>query len=129
MTLEPNASNPHGTSLPERLTRLPELAGDLWWTWNPGAREVFRRLDYSLWRQTAHNPVLMLRQVSPELLEQAARDERFLEIFEAALDALDRARRADDTWWKKRFPDSRGPLGYFSAEFESRRRQPRECSR
>jgi starch phosphorylase len=117
MTLEPNASNPHGTSLPERLTRLPELAGDLWWTWNPGAREVFRRLDYSLWRQTAHNPVLMLRQVSPELLEQAARDERFLEIFEAALDALDRARRADDTWWKKRFPDSRGPLGYFSAEF------------
>ena len=33
--------------LPARLARLPELAHDLWWTWNP-AREVFRRLDYAL---------------------------------------------------------------------------------
>mgnify|MGYP006150539211 CR=1 FL=1 len=39
----------------------PELAADLWWTWNTAAREVFRRLDYPLWRQTAHNPVLMLK--------------------------------------------------------------------
>ncbi|MSO49500.1 MAG: DUF3417 domain-containing protein, partial [Acidobacteria bacterium] len=30
--------------LPERLSRLPELAHDLSWTWNAG-REVFRRLD------------------------------------------------------------------------------------
>ena len=59
-------------NLPERINRLPELATDLWWTWNPQAREVFRRLDYPLWRQTAHNPVLMLRNVSPELLEAAA---------------------------------------------------------
>ena len=39
---------------------------------------MFRRLDYPLWRQTAHNPVLMLRQVSPEMLALAAQDERFL---------------------------------------------------
>ena len=38
----------------------PNLPRDLWWTWNP-AREVFRRLDYALWRQTAHNPVMMLQ--------------------------------------------------------------------
>ena len=61
---------------PERLHRLPELANDLWWTWNPRAREVFRQLDYPLWRQTAHNPVLMLRLISPEMLELAAQDER-----------------------------------------------------
>ena len=54
--------------LPPRLSRLNELAYDLWWSWNPEGREVFRRLDYTLWRQTAHNPVLMLRQVSPEML-------------------------------------------------------------
>jgi len=62
--------------VPERLRRLPELANDLWWTWNARPRDVFRRLDYPLWRQTAHNPVLMLRQVSEELLEASARDER-----------------------------------------------------
>src|SRR6186997_1871656 len=103
--------------VPERLRRLPELASDLWWTWNARPREVFRLLDYPLWRQTAHNPVLMLRHVSPELLELTAKDERFLAVYDAALDALDRARSAQDTWWQHRFPTSSGPIAYFSAEF------------
>ena len=104
-------------NIPERLGRLPELAADLWWTWNTEAREVFRRLDYSLWRQTAHNPVWMLRQVSQEMLNLAAADARFLRIYDAAVDALDAARSAHDTWWQKMFPDVAGPIGYFSAEF------------
>src|SRR4029078_8265171 len=82
------------THIPERITRLPELATDLWGTWNQQGREVFRRLDYLLWRQTAHNPVLMLRLVSQEQLEQAAQDENFLAVYDAAPDALDRERTA-----------------------------------
>ena len=46
--------------LPDRLNRLDELATDLWWSWHTDARMVFRRLDYALWRSTAHNPVRML---------------------------------------------------------------------
>ena len=103
--------------IPERIKRLPELASDLWWTWNPQAREVFRLLDYPLWRQTAHNPVLMLRLISPEMLEGPARDERFLGIYDTAIDALDAARAARDTWWQRRFADSPGTIAYFSAEF------------
>jgi starch phosphorylase len=108
---------PPRTDLPERLKRLPELATDLWWTWNPRAREVYRKLDYPLWRQTAHNPVLMLRLVSSEMLALAATDERFLEVYDAAIEALERARSARDTWWHERFPDSQGSIAYFSAEF------------
>jgi len=104
-------------TIPDRIKRLSELATDLWWTWNPQAREVFRRLDYPLWRQTAHNPVLMLRQVSPDLLEQAATDENFLGLYDAALDALDGARTARDTWWQHRFRETPGSIAYFSAEF------------
>ncbi len=104
-------------NLPERIKRLPELATDLWWTWNPQAREVFRILDYSLWRQTAHNPVLMLRNVSPEVLVAAAKDDRFVAVFDAALEALDRARSARNTWWQHRFHDAGRPIAYFSAEF------------
>ena len=103
--------------LPESIKRLPELASDLWWTWNPQAREVFRRLDYPLWRQTAHNPVLMLRNVSPELLTLASKDDGFLAVYDAALEALDRARSAEDTWWQHRGEESSGPIAYFSAEF------------
>jgi glycogen phosphorylase len=110
-------TNQQGPRIPERLRRLPELATDLWWTWNPKSREVFRRLDYTLWRQTAHNPVLMLRLISEEMLDLATKDERYIGIYDAAVDALDRARSAKDTWWHRRFPEASGPIAYFSAEF------------
>ena len=103
--------------LPDRLRRLPEIAGDLWWTWNTQAREVFRQLDYQLWRQTAHNPVLMLRHVSQEMLNSAVSDAKFLAVYDAAVQALDDARSARATWWQNRYPDVNGPIAYFSAEF------------
>ena len=96
---------------------MPELANDLWWTWNSQAREVFRKLDYPLWRQTAHNPVLMLRLISPELLEQRAQNEPFLRLYDIAIEALDAARATQDTWWHRRYADANGPIAYFSAEF------------
>jgi starch phosphorylase len=105
------------SNLPDRLSRLPELANDLWWTWNAKAREVFRRLDYPLWRQTAHNPALMLRLVSPDLMAQRAQDPDFLALYDAALEALAAARDAHDTWWQRHHHDLHGPIAYFSAEF------------
>ena len=110
-------TSPEFPPIPSRIKRLPELAMDLWWTWNPQAREVFRRLDYALWRQTAHNPVLMLRNTAPELLERYAEDNRFLAVYDEAVDALDAARTARDTWWRHRFAATDGPIAYFSAEF------------
>ena len=103
--------------LPERIKRLPELANDLWWTWNTAAREVFRHLDYALWRQTAHNPVRMLRSVSPEQLALFVKNEQHLNTYDAAIEALDRARSAHDTWWQHHYKDEAGPIAYFSAEF------------
>jgi glycogen phosphorylase len=112
-----HVSDSQAPALPDRLRRLPELASDLWWTWNSKPREVFRKLDYPLWRQTAHNPVLMLRLISPDLLAYAAGDAEFLALYDEALAALDAARSARDTWWQHRHPEGQGPVAYFSAEF------------
>ena len=71
MSIEPNHFT--GVALPERIARLGELAQDLRWTWNRNARELFRRLDYQMWRRTAHNPVRMLRLLSAEQLLEASR--------------------------------------------------------
>ena len=103
--------------IPDRIRRLPEIAGDLWWTWHTEAREVFRQLDYQLWRQTAHNPVLMLRNISQEMLNSAAADAKYLATYDATIAALDKARSAKDTWWQKTYPDVSGTIAYFSAEF------------
>jgi len=110
-------TNPQSPQLPERINRLRELAYDLWWTWNAEARDVFRRLDYTLWRQTAHNPVLMLRNVSAEQLAILANDGEFLRVYDSALNALDRARARENTWWQKEIGNESGSIAYFSAEF------------
>ena len=105
-------------NLPDRISGLRKLAFDLWWTWNEKGREVFRRLDYPVWRLTEHNPVRMLQIVPRERLEQAAADPSFLAVYDAAMEALDRALAAKDSWWSRRYPHlPTRPIAYFSAEF------------
>jgi glycogen phosphorylase len=87
--------------LPPRVSRLNELAYDLWWSWNPQAREVFRDLDYPLWRFTDHNPVLLLHLVEPDRLEHAATDPAFLNLYDTAVAGLDLVRSGTGTWWAR----------------------------
>ena len=104
--------------LPPRIARLAELALDLWWTWNPNARNVFRRLDYTLWRATAHNPVRMLQLLPRAQLEEATRDPVFLDLYDRAMTDLDPTRSATGSWWSERMPVLAGrAIAYFSAEF------------
>ncbi|MEO8680194.1 MAG: alpha-glucan family phosphorylase [Vicinamibacterales bacterium] len=106
------------SALPNRIHRLHELALDLWWSWDNRAREVFRRLDYPLWRETSHNPVQMLMTITPERLGAAAADQDFLEAYDQAIFGLDDARTLAHPWWKERSAlVNGGSIAYFSAEF------------
>ena len=112
---------PDLSELPERLSRLHELALDLSWTWSPG-REVFRRLDYQLWKRTHHNPVLMLRQMASAVLERAANDAAFLAVYDRALLAMDATRvtavgHARTFWHSQVKTATDEVVAYFSAEF------------
>ena len=116
--MSPKTNHYTGVELPERIARLGELAQDLRWTWNRNARELFRRLDYELWRQTAHNPVRMLRLLSPDQLLEAAKHPTFLALYDQALYDLENARRARNTWWSTSVGEIPGRcIAYFSAEF------------
>ncbi len=104
--------------LPERIHRLRELAVDIWWSWNKQPRQVFRTLDYPLWRATAHNPVRMLRVIPQTTLERASQDANFLALYDTSVAALDAARSAQNTWWTRSFPGLESQsIAYFSAEF------------
>ena len=103
--------------LPDRIAGLHDLATDLWWVWHRDAREVFRKLDYKVWRLTAHNPVRMLRLVSPERYAEVAADPAFLAIYDEALRQLQAARAGEATWWAERTSFGRQrPIAYFSAD-------------
>jgi glycogen phosphorylase len=111
----PDRHQPH---LPDRISGLRPLALNLWWTWHRDAREVFRRLDYPLWRLTSHNPVRMLQIVPHQRLMEVARDPVFLALYDAAIESLDRTLTAQDSWWAQSFPQlPHRPIAYFSAEF------------
>ncbi len=104
--------------LPGRIHRLDELAMDVWWSWNHDARDLFKRLDLSLWRATAHNPVRILRTVDPARLAAAAAEPEFLDHYDRAIAGLDHARSGRDTWWARQGPQINGRvIAYFSAEF------------
>src|SRR5688572_21820732 len=104
--------------LPDRIRRLDELAANLWWSWQPTPRTVFRDLDYTLWRATAHNPVRMLWLVSRERLEQVAADPEFLKKYDTAIEGLDALSASPHTWMAQRFPGEQpSAIAYFSAEF------------
>ena len=112
--------------LPARISRLNDLAYDLWWSWNPGAREVFRDLDFPLWRFTEHNPVLLLHLVEPERLQHAAADGEFLRIYDAAIAALDVVRAGAGTWWGRRRAPSL-PLACVAPAFSLHHSLPLDC--
>jgi starch phosphorylase len=104
--------------LPGRIHRLHELALDLWWSWIPTARKVFRRLDYPLWRASSHNPVRMLLTIDAARLTAAAVDPEFLALYDEAVARLDETRAARGTWWSTSDPGlGNKVIAYFSAEF------------
>jgi glycogen phosphorylase len=105
-------------SLPERISGLWQLAFNLRWTWHQEAREVFRRLDYPLWRLTSHNPVRMLHLITKQQLRQVARDPAFVALYDAAIEGLGRALTSKESWWARTYPGlPNRTIAYFSAEF------------
>jgi starch phosphorylase len=74
--------------LPKRLSGLEELAENLWWSWNPGARMLFKILDRQAWKESGHNPDKMLRELSRRLLEKAAADPRYLSLYNAVMESF-----------------------------------------
>jgi starch phosphorylase len=104
--------------IPPRIARLEELAYNFWWSWHREARDLFKMLDYPLWRSTGHNPVKMLREVSPEQLEELAADPLFLRQYDAVSMALDADLSNGHLWFPDQHPDLMArPIAYFSAEF------------
>jgi starch phosphorylase len=106
------------TDLPDRISRLGELANNLWWSWHPEGRALFRMLDYTLWRLGGHNPVQQLYEISPEKIKAAASDSSFLSLYDAAIAAFDKETTDDDSWYATKYPAlQQKPVAYFSMEF------------
>ena len=104
--------------IPEKLTRLTELADNLIYAWDRQVRGVFWRLDRELWRDCGNNPKLFLRRVSQATLEAAAEDRDFLEDYHSALTSFDSHIAASPRpEVEKYLQPGKDLVAYFCAEF------------
>ncbi len=113
--------------LPERISRLNDIAYNLWWTWINPARLLFMELHPVLWDVVEHNPVLFLHRIERQRLEAAANDPNYLMLYDRVVAAFDRMRDTDEsaTWIGRNRPELVGKtVAYFSAEFGLHRALP-----
>jgi starch phosphorylase len=109
---------PNHFDLPRGISRLGELAYNLWWTWQPKAQRLFARIDNDLWERTAHNPLRLLRQAERSRLNAVALDNDYLECFEGVFQDFDQYLARQDTWAAQTHPElTNRPVAYFSMEY------------
>lgn len=75
--------------VPKRLARLDEIAHDLWYSWDRSTRQLFARLDNSLWNTVGHSPKVLLKRIDERRLIEASEDPGFLNSYQRMLSAYD----------------------------------------
>jgi len=104
--------------LPPALEPLREMSFNLWWTWEPSARRLFRHLDPELWDRTNHNPIRMLQLSRQSRLEELSQDKNFLRELKQVFEEFEKYLGRHDTYGKTGAGSAiKNPIAYFSAEF------------
>jgi starch phosphorylase len=104
--------------LPQRLSGLGELAANLWWSWHPEARMLFKMLDRQIWKESSHNPVRLLTALPAEVLQASASDPEYLRSYDEVLAQFRHYMAAKEGYFSKhRLDPNHYPIAYFSAEY------------
>ncbi len=103
--------------LPERLRGLGELAENLWWSWNPQARMLFKMLDRQTWKESGHNPDLMLKKLPGSVLQEAAQDKHYLHHYDLVMYHFHRYLQEPPLCPRTKSKVEGLPIAYFSAEY------------
>ncbi|MEL7376282.1 MAG: alpha-glucan family phosphorylase, partial [Bacteroidota bacterium] len=96
--------------LPEELSGLHRLAGNLWWSWNKEASELFKSIDHSRFIELNYNPVALLDQLSPEKVAELAADKDFLS-------KLQQCEQDFDAYLGEAKAEDQPRIAYFSMEY------------
>jgi starch phosphorylase len=105
-------------NLPENLEPLAELSMNLWFSWNPDVRDLYREMDLPLWREVGRNPVAFLRSISQEKITKYAVDEVFLNKLQIVYQRFKKYMHKTETVFSKNYPSLKeNYIAYFSAEY------------
>ena len=104
--------------LPKEIGELGNIANNLWWSWNTEFLKVFKEVDIDLWERCDKNPVKFLKLVDQEKLENAAKNEKIVKLYEENVNNFKSYMQSKNTWFNKVYPENKNDLiAYFSAEY------------
>ncbi|MDD5434312.1 MAG: alpha-glucan family phosphorylase, partial [Nitrospira sp.] len=100
------------------LTGLNRLAYNLWWTWSEDAQKIFELIDGTLWKEVERNPVVFLKRLSRESLNEAVSRREVIDFYRQVISEFDAYLNQEKTWFRVQYPGWENMrIAYFSAEF------------
>ena len=100
------------------LNGLNRLAYNLWWTWSEDAQRIFGLIDSTLWKEVERNPVVFLKRLSRESLNDAVSRKEVIEFYRQVISEFDSYLNQENTWFTLQYPGWENMrIAYFSAEF------------
>ncbi len=106
------------SDLPENIKKLPEIANNLWWSWNVDSLKLFKMIDDELWVKVKNNPVKFIQEVSQRKLQEASNSHEFIDKYNQVVQRYDEYMNPSKTWFSENFPDKKEIIvAYFSAEY------------
>ena len=98
--------------------KLAKLASNYWWSWQPEVTTIFREIAPVRWSQLAHNPVALLKELTPDQVEQRCREEVLHSRINGAYRRWLEYMESVETWGSTHSGIlGQRPAAYFSAEF------------
>jgi len=114
----PESGDPTNGESAAIYEKLWGLANNLWWSWHPECDQLFRDIDPIRWRQLDHNPVALLRELTPDQIAQRATELVLQSRINYAYRRLQEYLDNTQTWAATNAGVlGAKPVAYFSAEF------------
>jgi len=111
--------------IPQQIGGIGELAYNLWWSWHPSARMLYKNLSRPEWKESVHNPVKMLRELPEEVFQTAANNPEYVSHYSTIMNRFRSDMGENGGWFSKQNTGSpQLPIAYFSAEYGLHRSLP-----
>jgi starch phosphorylase len=104
--------------VPGRLSGLIDLAYNLWWSWHPEARVLFKQINRQAWKKSVHNPVKMLKEIPPEFLDNVLNNPEYLRRYDIIMNRFSQYMTNRNGWFSEHYLKRKSlTIAYFSAEY------------
>ncbi|MBD8390136.1 alpha-glucan family phosphorylase [Dysgonomonas sp. BGC7] len=97
-------------NLPQELLPLEKIAHNLWWVWNNDATDLFSEFDSELWKESGHNPVILLQKLAYERIDEILADSALMAKVKSVIKNF-------DTYMSQKFDTEKPSVAYFSMEY------------